>query len=107
MTGVSEGGQHPRIFKDDGYILRIQAKHLCAIRHSTVITIGDGIPSRAAMEANWHALARCAVLCQEAGLVPIVEPEVLMQGAVKTQHGIAFLSGGQSAVLNSLGEVFT
>jgi fructose-bisphosphate aldolase, class I len=45
-----------------------------------VITIGDGIPSRACMEANAHALARYAALCQESGLVPIVEPEVLMDG---------------------------
>ncbi len=45
-----------------------------------VITIGDAIPSRACIEANAHALARYAGLCQEAGLVPIVEPEVLMDG---------------------------
>jgi fructose-bisphosphate aldolase, class I len=45
-----------------------------------VIEIGPGIPSLAALEANAHALARYAALCQEAGLVPIVEPEVLMDG---------------------------
>ena len=45
-----------------------------------VIAIGDGIPSRSCIEANAHALARYAALCQEAGLVPIVEPEVLMDG---------------------------
>ncbi|MGO9018843.1 MAG: class I fructose-bisphosphate aldolase [Syntrophobacteraceae bacterium] len=45
-----------------------------------VITIGEGIPSRGCVEANAHALARYAPLCQEAGLVPIVEPEVLMDG---------------------------
>jgi len=45
-----------------------------------VITIGKGIPSRACIEANAHALARYAALCQENGLVPIVEPEVLMDG---------------------------
>jgi fructose-bisphosphate aldolase class I len=45
-----------------------------------VITIGDGIPSRGCIEANSHALGRYAALCQEAGLVPIVEPEVLMDG---------------------------
>lgn len=43
-----------------------------------VITIGDGIPTSACIEANMHALARYAALCQEAGLVPMVEPEVLM-----------------------------
>jgi fructose-bisphosphate aldolase class I len=45
-----------------------------------VITIGDGIPSRGCISANAHALARYAALCQEAGLVPVVEPEVLMDG---------------------------
>jgi fructose-bisphosphate aldolase class I len=45
-----------------------------------VITIGDAIPSPGCIEANAHALARYAALCQEAGLVPIVEPEVLMDG---------------------------
>lgn len=45
-----------------------------------VIAIGDGIPSRSSLEANAHALARYAALCQEAELVPIVEPEVLMTG---------------------------
>ena len=45
-----------------------------------VITIGKEIPSRYCIEANADALARYAALCQEAGLVPIVEPEVLMDG---------------------------
>jgi fructose-bisphosphate aldolase class I len=46
-----------------------------------VITIGDQIPSRFCIEANAHALARYAALCQQAGIVPIVEPEVLMDRA--------------------------
>ncbi|MBT8131978.1 MAG: fructose-bisphosphate aldolase class I, partial [Gammaproteobacteria bacterium] len=41
----------------------------------------SGVPSRFAIEANAHALARYAALCQEADIVPIVEPEVLMDGA--------------------------
>ena len=45
-----------------------------------VIVIGDSIPSRGCLEANAQALALYAALCQEAGLVPIVEPEVLMDG---------------------------
>ncbi len=45
-----------------------------------VIAIGDDLPSRSGLEANAHALARYAALCQEAGFVPIVEPEVLMDG---------------------------
>jgi fructose-bisphosphate aldolase class I len=46
-----------------------------------VITIGDDIPSLLCLDANAHALARYAALCQEAAVVPIVEPEVLMDGA--------------------------
>jgi fructose-bisphosphate aldolase class I len=45
-----------------------------------VIIIGDDLPSRSGLEANAHALARYAALCQEAGIVPVVEPEVLMDG---------------------------
>ena len=45
-----------------------------------VITIGDGLPSMDCIEANADALASYSKLCQEAGLVPIVEPEVLMDG---------------------------
>lgn len=45
-----------------------------------VITIGEGIPTTQCIEANAHALARYAALCQEADIVPIVEPEVLMNG---------------------------
>jgi fructose-bisphosphate aldolase, class I len=45
-----------------------------------VIRIGDGIPTRGCLLANAHAMARYAALCQEMGLVPIVEPEVLMDG---------------------------
>jgi fructose-bisphosphate aldolase class I len=45
-----------------------------------VIVIGDGLPTRNALRANAHALARYAALCQEAWCVPIVEPEVLMDG---------------------------
>ena len=46
-----------------------------------VIVIDVGIPTQGCLEANCHALARYAALCQEAGIVPIVEPEVLMDGA--------------------------
>jgi len=45
-----------------------------------VITIGEGLPTRACLEANAEALARYAALCQEADIVPIIEPEVLMDG---------------------------
>jgi fructose-bisphosphate aldolase class I len=49
-----------------------------------VISAADGLPSRGCLEANAQALARYAALCQEAGLVPMVEAEVLMEG----RHGI-------------------
>ena len=45
-----------------------------------VITISKDIPTQVCIESNTHALARYAALCQEAGLVPIVEPEILMKG---------------------------
>lgn len=46
-----------------------------------VLRIGEEIPSRTCIETNAHALGRYAALAQEAGLVPIVEPEVLMDGS--------------------------
>src|SRR4051812_9408827 len=46
-----------------------------------VITIGEGIPSAACIKANAHALARYSAICQEASIVPIVEPEVLLDGS--------------------------
>ena len=63
-----------------------------------VITIGDGIPSDYCIDANAHALARYAALAQEAGLVPIVEPEVMMDG----DHGIERCAEATEAALNAL-----
>ena len=51
-----------------------------------VITVGEGIPSWSCVEANAQVLARYAALCQETGLVPIVEPEVLMEGSHSLQR---------------------
>ena len=55
-----------------------------------VITIGDHIPTDYCLRTNAHALARYAALCQEAGLVPIVEPEVLMDGdhTIERSHAV-------------------
>ncbi|TAK60441.1 class I fructose-bisphosphate aldolase [Methylobacter sp.] len=50
------------------------------VKWRAVLVIGGGIPSRSCIEANAQTLARYAALCQEAGLVPVVEPEVLMDG---------------------------
>ena len=65
-----------------------------------VIAIGDGLPSRTCIEANAQALARYAALCQEAGLVPIVEPEVLMDGA----HTMALCGAVTEEVLHQVFE---
>ena len=51
-----------------------------------VIRIGAGVPGRACIAANAHALARYAALCQETGMVPMVEPEVLMEGVHTMTH---------------------
>ena len=63
-----------------------------------VIKIGVGIPSRGCIEANAISLARYSALCQEAGLVPIVEPEVLMDGS----HTIEKCASVTEEVLRSL-----
>jgi len=65
----------------DGLRERLAKYHEAGARFAkwrAVITIGDGIPSDYCIHVNAHALARYAALCQEAGIVPIVEPEVLM-----------------------------
>jgi fructose-bisphosphate aldolase, class I len=65
-----------------------------------VIKIGNDIPSSTCVEANAHALARYAALCQEQGLVPIVEPEVLMQ------HGTHTIARCAEVTDNVLSSVF-
>jgi fructose-bisphosphate aldolase class I len=69
-----------------------------------VITIGDGIPSDYCIQANAHALARYAALCQENGLVPIVEPEVLMdwENDIETCYEITVKT--QQAVFRQLAD---
>lgn len=63
-----------------------------------VISIGDDMPSSTCIDANCHALARYAALCQEAGIVPMVEPEVLMDGS----HDIDTCFDVTEATLRSL-----
>ena len=68
----------------DGLRARLQEYSAMGARFAkwcAVIALGDGIPTSACIEANAQALARYAALCQEADIVPIVEPEVLMEGA--------------------------
>jgi fructose-bisphosphate aldolase class I len=67
-----------------------------------VITIGDDIPTQGCIDANAHALARYAIICQEAGLVPIIEPEVLMGGSHDLQQCTEVTSRVLHAVFEQL-----
>ena len=69
-----------------------------------VITIGEGIPSRGCLEANALGLARYAALCQEIGLVPVVEPEVLMDGEHSMQRCREVTENTLHVVFNQLHE---
>src|SRR5260221_5575236 len=85
----------------DGLRERLAAYHNLGARFAkwrAVIKIGEGMPSRGCIEANAHALARYAALCQEAGIVPIVEPEVLMDG----DHTIDRCYGTTEQVLHTV-----
>ena len=67
----------------DGLRERLQEYYKLGARFAkwrAVINIGDNMPSGTCIESNAHALARYAALCQECGLVPMVEPEVIMDG---------------------------
>src|SRR5208282_1983231 len=85
-TGVADMAGHPgeKITEGlDGLRDRLKEYYQIGARFAkwrAVLTIGDCLPSRACIEANAQALARYAALCQEAGMVPVVEPEVLMDG---------------------------
>src|SRR5437868_11101165 len=67
-----------------------------------VIAIGDGIPTRSCIEANAEALARYAALCQEGDLVPIVDPEVLMDGDHTIERYFEVTEQTLRSVFNSL-----
>jgi fructose-bisphosphate aldolase class I len=85
-TGAKNLAAHPGEKITEGLDgLRERLKEYCQMgarfaKWRAVLAIGDNTPSRSGIEANAHALARYAALCQEAGLVPIIEPEVLMDG---------------------------
>jgi fructose-bisphosphate aldolase class I len=67
-----------------------------------VFAVGDDIPSRGCIEANAQALARYAALCQEADLVPVVEPEVLMEGEHTLKRCCAVTEAVLGMVFNQL-----
>jgi fructose-bisphosphate aldolase class I len=85
-TGAKDMAGHPgeKITEGlDGLRVRLVEYSQMGARFAkwrAVIAVGDCIPSRGCIEANAQALARYAALCQEAGMVPVVEPEVLMDG---------------------------
>ena len=95
-TGATDMAGHPGEKITEGLDgLRDRLKEYCLMgarfaKWRAVIAIGDGIPSRSCIEANAHALARYAALCQEAGIVPVVEPEVLMDGEHTLERCLIF-----------------
>jgi fructose-bisphosphate aldolase class I len=85
-TGAHDLALHPgeKVTEGlDGLRARLKEYYELGARFAkwrSVITIGESMPSPACLEANTHGLARYAALCQEAGLVPMVEPEIIMEG---------------------------
>src|SRR5579871_2959079 len=85
----------------DGLRERLQEYHKLGARFAkwrAVIDIGAGIPTAYCIRTNAQALARYSALCQEQGIVPIVEPEVLMDG----DHDIARCGAVTSEVLETV-----
>ncbi len=103
-TGAKELAGHPgeKVTEGlDGLRQRLQQYRELGARFAkwrAVITIGDGIPTEGCIMANAHGLARYAALCQEAEIVPIVEPEVLMDGT----HSIEVCRSVTDKVLKSV-----
>jgi fructose-bisphosphate aldolase, class I len=67
-----------------------------------VIDIGDGVPTQYCIDVNAHALARYAALCQDEGIVPIVEPEVLMDGSHSIEQCSVVTTDTLHSVFNEL-----
>jgi len=89
----------------DGLSERLKQYKLLGARFAkwrAVITIGEGIPSSLCIDANAHALARYAALCTEAGIVPIVEPEVLMDADNSVERCFEVTSATLDAVFREL-----
>jgi fructose-bisphosphate aldolase class I len=107
-TGTKDLANHPgeKITEGlDGLRERLMEYYEMGARFAkwrAVIIIGDGIPSRACLEANALTLARYAALSQEAGLVPIVEPEVLMDGEHTMERCFEITEEALQTVFNHL-----
>ena len=103
-TGAKDLAGHPGEMVTeglDGLRERLAEYHALGARFAkwrAVLNITDTNPSQACLSANTHALARYAALCQEAGIVPIVEPEVIMDGG----HSIERCYEVTSAALTAL-----
>jgi fructose-bisphosphate aldolase, class I len=109
-TGAKPLARHPGETVTEGLDgLRERVEEYAALgarfaKWRAVLAIGDGRPSAACLWANAHALARYAALCQEGGLVPIVEPEVLMDGDHPLERCAAATEATLRAVFAALGE---
>ncbi len=91
----------------DGLRGRLEAYYKKGARFAkwrAAIAIGDGIPTRGCIQVNAHALARYAAQCQEVGLVPIVEPEVLMDGDHTIERCKEVTESVLRSVFSELGE---
>ena len=89
----------------DGLPARVQEYAAMGARFAkwrAVIAIGRATPSEACVDANAHALARYAAICQDAGLVPIVEPEVVMDGLHDLEQCLEVTGRVLHAVFNQL-----
>jgi fructose-bisphosphate aldolase class I len=89
----------------DGLALRVQEYARMGARFAkwrAVIVIDTGVPTEGCIDANAHALARYAAMCQDGGLVPIVEPEVLMTGSHDLQRCSEVTGKVLHAVFNQL-----
>jgi fructose-bisphosphate aldolase, class I len=89
----------------DGLRKRLEEYHGLGARFAkwrAVITIGENIPTSSCVDANAHALARYAALCQEAGIVPMVEPEVLMDGTHSLDESFEVTEATLRALFNQL-----
>jgi fructose-bisphosphate aldolase, class I len=106
--GVDDMAGHPgeKVTRGlDGLCQRLSEYHKLGARFAkwrAVIMIGEGLPSCACIHANAHALARYAAACQEAGIVPIVEPEVLMDGNHSLERCCVVTENMIRAVFNEL-----
>jgi fructose-bisphosphate aldolase class I len=91
----------------DGLRERLKEYHSMGARFAkwrAVIRITDQLPSQTCISVNAHALGRYAALCQEQGMVPIVEPEVLMEGSHTIERCYAVTGKVLHAVFNALDE---